>query len=344
MSSEEEPPRGFRLTKWQRRGVVTLLIALAVLRFFFPGLPIDPTLLALLGTALVVWKFDIESIEFGGLKARGLLREFEESEAKIKALPPAETVSIPDVPEGPTSTDVAPDWLTRAAAAATDLHVPSASVERILWAAEHIRIELTVLAGNSGQLGDRGTPWHAMGAAPLAGLLVESNVLPDEVAKPIPRFLDVRNQVAHGRRLSPAVLDSVADAGLSLVTALRAIPREWVRVVTGGIRIWADRTKTSTISTGVLLVQVDQHGKLLHRAVYPSGEFYPQGGFVTWEWDMSRSAPEEGWYEDPADGEMKMAWGKSTYFAGRAYPDEWGLMYRFPRPDVGLEDTEASEL
>lgn len=333
---EAQSTSGLRLTARERRAIAVGLLVMAVLRFLFPGLPIDGTLMVLLGAAIVVWKFDIESIEIGGLKARALAKEFEASEARIKALPPVTTVAVPEapVPDRPQTPQPAARITTRA----TDLEVPAEPVEQVLWAAEHARIELIVLAGNSGWLNDRATAWSAFRSPALARQLVDLDVIPPEIAEAIPSFMSIRNQVAHARSLPLAVVESAADVGLSIVQSLRAIPREWVRVVSSGVRIWADRTKTLTTSMGVHLVKLGPDGAPLHRAVYPCGDYYPVGAFVTWEWDMSRMADTEGWYEDPYSGSIQLAWSGSAFFAGRAYPETWGLVHRLPTPGAGLPD------
>jgi hypothetical protein len=326
------------LGPWERRAVIALLLVLAGLRFVFPGLPIDTTLIGLLGLSFVVWKLDIESLQFLGVTGKRRARELDQVSSDIDALPPATKVETPEEPEALRVESNEVDWQARASAAALDLDVPTEPRSRILWAAEQIRIELTILAGNSGNLPTPPVPWASLNPRRLAEILVAQNQLPEAIANGIRPFVDIRNRVAHGRSVASELLESADAAGVSLVTALREIPREWVRVVRSGVPIYSDRAGSLRHSTGIEIVKLDNDGTVLHRAVYPSSTFVRPGAFVTWAWDRSQVSTEEGWYHDPKSGEPKLAWSRSAAFAGIPYPDQWGLMYRFPRPDVGVEE------
>ena len=63
------------LTERARAGIVVLLVFLAVVHVLVPSLAIDTTFLGLLALAAIVALFDIERIEWLGIKARRIRRE-----------------------------------------------------------------------------------------------------------------------------------------------------------------------------------------------------------------------------------------------------------------------------
>ena len=69
--------------------------------------------------------------------------------------------------------------------------------------------------------------------------------------------------------------------------------------------------------------------------VRPRSKEYALGRFVSWEWDMERTF-EEAWYEDSTKSLPKLAFSSSATFAGREYPEQWGIQWRLRSPEAGL--------
>jgi hypothetical protein len=135
------------------------------------------------------------------------------------------------------------------------------------------------------------------------------------------------------------VVDPAGDLAMDVVQALRAIPREYIRVRHAHISLFRDRSLTTPYQQthGVMLAQLTQEGRVTTVNVYPREAEYAAGRFVSWEWQQQRAFRDEAWYADPKTQEPKLAWSQAATFDGREYPQQWGLEYRLPRPDVGLE-------
>lgn len=322
------------------RGVVAVvLIALAVAHVLWPELKIDAVFLGLLGAALGVLFFDIESFEWHGITARRLQKEIQETEKAVQAvqLPtePPKRIEPPKPGEPSLPTLGYQGTVHREP---VDLMPPVERLERLLWAVEQIRIELIVLAGNGGVLREPLT-WDRYTAPSLIRTFAEHNALPPSLGQSILKTLDVRNRVVHaGRRIDPDLIASAADLALDVLNKLRSIKREYHRIREPDVMVYKDQSLSVLHDTrGVMLVQLDASGKVLHLAVYPRLINYIKGRFVSWEWNSERAFRSEGWYHDPASNQAKVAWSQSATFVGREYPQQWGIEYSFPRPGVGLE-------
>jgi len=210
--------------------------------------------------------------------------------------------------------------------------------ERLLWAAEQIRVELIVLAGNGGYLRDR-RPWTGYHSMLVAGLLTTNQVISPELFGPLGTVVTARNDFAHGQLRTSRLVESSATLALEVLTKLREIKRNYIRVRLGDVDLYTDQLLTTVVqeTRGVMLVELDGEGAILNTHVFPRGEAYARGFFVSWEWNGARTFHQEAWYADPKTGRAKMAWSSAATFIGRQYPRQWELEYRFPRPDVGLE-------
>jgi hypothetical protein len=203
---------------------------------------------------------------------------------------------------------------------------------------ESIANELVILAGNSGQSEaiPRSFP-RAPDIAAFGAYLVTRKIVPEELLGPIQTVATARNAMVHGK-VAREQLDSVNELGTKIFVRLKQIERYWYRVRVSHVGLFKDLSLTTPFGThGVMIVTLNNEGDA-HKAtrVFPRYDEYKTGRFVTWEWNMDRVFKEEAWYRDPETKKPTTAFSSSATFAGREYPDQWGLEYRFPRPDVGL--------
>ena len=307
------------LPTWVRSSVTAGVGGLAVAHLIWPRLAIDGVFLGLLGFAALVWFFDFKSIEWLGVHAQR--REIQRRERALLKAPPPKPV---ETPEPPTLVTVH----TRPA----DLNPPTNPRDQFLWAAEHIRIELVVLVSTAGRL-NRVAPWSEYTISELVGIAQQTQLVPRE-------HLSAAVAVAQMRKFAVMnqLVDQASELAFSTVQALRSIPRTYNRVRRSHISLFRDRSLSSpfTQTHGIMVVQVKEDGELAQASVYPKEAEYTDGRFLTWEWNMERAFREEAWYADPETREPKLAWSQAATFAGREYPEQWGLEYRLPRPDLGL--------
>jgi len=333
-------------------------VAVAVLRIFWDA-PVDALSLGLLGAAVLLVFFRIHRIEVGGITAsveRRLVkagRQVESAEVSAESVkpPPAPVVVQP----GTGTLEVeghAPEVVVEAQEAGGrpsqgyggivhrepfDLMPPTNPTERLFWSSEKIRIELMVLAGNSGRL-PRRAGWHEYGVEELARHLGAKGVIPPALVEVTSVVRDARTEVARGT-LRGSALTTADTLALDLLQKLRAVKRQYVRVRDPDVMLYRDQS-LSTIyqETGsVMLVTLDERGRVLHTSVFPRLMQYIKGRFVSWEWNMERVFDDEAWYRDPASGQAKLAFSEAATFVGREYPEQWGLEYNLPRWDAGLD-------
>lgn len=326
-------------TKAVKITVAVTCVALAGVHFAWPALPIDATFLSLLAVAIVVLAFDVESVDALGIHAR--MKRLAKAEEVVAAVsPPAEPI-VPPPP--PAIVAEARETIVVNHEAQAELHPvaltpPVDPGERLLWAAEQIRVELIVLAGNGGYLKDR-RPWHEYHALLVGGLLTTKKVIPGELFGPLGNVVTARNDLVHGQLRTSRLVESASALALEVLTKLREIKRNYIRVREGLVDVYKDQLLTTLVeeTSGVMLVELDDQGKALRTSVYPRGDAYARRSFVSWEWNQNRDFRHEAWYRDPETKNGKLAWSSSATFTGRQYPPQWELEYRFLRPDVGLE-------
>ena len=341
-SDAESRPSGsgavLRLSKPLKVMVAVACLGLAVTHFVSPGLPIDATTLGLLALAGVLLVVDIEAIDVLGIK--GKTRRLEAARKAVDAAPlPAQAVapSPPTVPPEGAKTVAATDSAGGFERDEADqLTPPIDPAERLLWGMEQVRIELIVLAGNGGYLKDNRS-WHEYHVLLVAGLLSAKKVIPEQLIQPIATLVSARNDLVHGQ-LTGRLIESATALAMDVLAKLRAIGRNYIRVVQGDLDLYEDQALTTVMqeARGVMLVTLDVRGTILHRQVFPRGEAFARGFFTSWKWDLSRVLRREAWYRDPVSKRAKLAWSSSATFVGRHYPPQWGLEFRFASPDVGL--------
>ena len=81
-----------------RGALVVVLVLLAVAHLVFPDLAIDPTFLGLLALAAIIAFFDIESVEWLGIRARRVRRELRQATVALDAAPRANEIARPTEP------------------------------------------------------------------------------------------------------------------------------------------------------------------------------------------------------------------------------------------------------
>ena len=209
-----------------------------------------------------------------------------------------------------------------------DLLPPVERIARILWGAEQIRIELVVLTGTSGFLSGMGN-WSHYRVQDLVPKLISRGIMPAEFKKAIRDVIDVRNAVAHGERVASPVLESIDELAMTVLARLREVPRSYHRVGEAEVALFLDQSLSMVHpSVGVLIEERDRDGELRGRHVYPTRAKYTQGRFVTWAWDMSHVSDQEAWYLDTQTNEPTVAFSEAAAYAGREFPEQWGLEHR----------------
>jgi hypothetical protein len=324
------------LKPWVRRSAVAVGVAIAGTHVVWPTLAIDGVFLGALAFAGFVALFDVDSIEWQGIKARR--REIARAKAALHDAPPPTIAAIPDpapVPQKP-STDPSQAhiqaWSSTIHSKPTDLMPPTNRFGRLVWGAEQIRIELIILAGNSGRL-ERVAPWSDYEQNELIEYLRPANLLSPQLINAVVTVFNMRNLALHTQ-----VVDPASDLAMDVLQNLRSIHRYYSRIREVDVIVFRDQSLTTLHEfRGVMVVQIDEAGKVQPPNVYPRNSEYVRGRFVTWSWDMRRATDHEAWYRDSSTGEVKLAWSSAATFAGREYPEQWGLQYRLPRPDLGVD-------
>jgi hypothetical protein len=330
------------LKPWVRWVATVLLVVLAAAHLVWPRVAIDAVFLGLLAFAAFISLFDVESIEWQGVKAKR--REIARAQAALDDAPAVTGEGVPSPAPPPSQEAVATSEPNTAYTAGTvhstptNLDVPTNKFERLFWATEQIRIELIVLTGSSGRL-ERVAQWGDYGVPELIEYLRPANLLSPQLINAIITVVRMRNTAMHTQ-----VADPASDLAVDVLQNLRSIHRYYTRVRDPDVLVYRDQSFTTLHAfRAVMVVQVDEVGKVQDPAVFPRKTEYVKGRFVTWSWDMQRVSDGEAWYKDPSTGRPKLAWGQAATFAGQEYPEQWGLKYRLPRPDLGLDSTTADD-
>lgn len=332
------------LSSRERGGIAALLVLLAVVHAIFPDLAIDAVFLGLLAFAAIVYWFDIDRIEWQGVRARR--REIEQASIAIEATSITGALVAPPPPPNielstggrPISTEGELTGSVERSAYSVGLEAlepPIGALERLLWGYEQIRTELALIAGNAGWLPER-KDWGAYSTFELANAIRRQNVLPDELSSAIRTVTRARNDAVHWHG-GPPVIEPASNLALEVLAKIRQIRREYIRVRHQDLSLFADEKLTDELSVrGVMLVQLDQNANILLTHVFPRELSYEQGRFVSWEWNLDRWVRQQTWYRDPESGQPRSAFSSSAVFIGREYPERWLVKYRLPDPEAGL--------
>lgn len=331
MTDEDKPPV-LRLSPLLRGVLAFLSVGLAGVHFFFPTLPVDGILLGLLGFAGFVMFFDVQSFQLGGITAA---RRLENAQRALDSAAPPEPALLPPPPTPATGAAAREQRPSEPTSIQTE--APLEPLERFLWAVEQIRIELTILAGNYGRLPER-TSHTALHVGLLLKLLAPTKALTPELAQAIRLLWQTRSEIAHGASTRGRLTQAADSLALDVLNTLRSIPRDYTRIREPEIELFRDEALTQPHdATGVMLAKIDASGKVSSINVYPKRREYSLGQFVTWEWDLDAVFREPAWYKDPDTEKVHEAFSQSATFTGRPYPPDWGLEYKIPDPDAGLQ-------
>jgi hypothetical protein len=150
--------------------------------------------------------------------------------------------------------------------------------------------------------------------------LVRVAGLPRETLEAMTEFTRIRNRIVHGQ---PDVSDQeilrAIDIGLTLLRAVRSLPRERHVVAHPGAKVFSDASGTEERSdVWAVLLDVDRSdGSGTERRVYPTTlRKYRVGEQVSFDWNMDQTWG-ESWYRDPSSGELLYAWRTSAEFVGK---------------------------
>lgn len=345
-----EPPKDneplLNLSPLVRELVAMVLVVLAAVHLAWPHSGMDLEFIGLLGFAVLILFLDIESVEWLGIRARR--RQIAQAVAAVRASEAPAGVVSPATPPVPDEADLA-----RSRASTThptgfkysatiirrskehDPLPPHDPAERLLWAHEQIRIEMLIIAGNAGRL-PRRADWSSYLPGELIGPVRDTGLLAPELALGVREVVRSRNDAVHAKA-SQALVEPGGYLALEVLSKLRSIKRNYIRVRSPDVPLYADKNlREQRPQKGVILAQVDTDGRLLNVDAFPRLLDYAAGRFVSWEWDRDYAVEGQTWYQDPGTTQVVSAFSKSLSFTGREYPEEWRLDLRLPNPDAGL--------
>lgn len=143
--------------------------------------------------------------------------------------------------------------------------------------------------------------------------------LPGHIPSSLKLFWEVRNRLVHGRQADDEEVLRAIDSGITILKALRAIPRETNYVYHPGVDIYRDPDCKIpwTYGKGVILETETPGRTRRFLRIFPTMKtHFQKGERVGWEWD-SDTVWSDAWYKDPESGEIKLAWNSSSEFVGR---------------------------
>lgn len=270
-----------KLRPWVRWSAATVGVGVAVAHVIWPALAIDGVFLGALAFAAFISFFDIESIEWQGVKARR--REIARAKAALAGAPPQNAAAIPEpapVPQwplvsGPETNVLYSAWSSTIHSQPTDLNPPTEPFARLVWGAEQVRIELIILAGNSGRL-QRVAPWSEYQPNELIEYLRPANLLSQQLINAIRTVFRMRNAALHTQ-----VIDPASDLAMDVLQNLRSIYRAYTRVREPDVILFRDQSLTTLHDfRGVMVVQVDEAGKAQPPGVYPKTSNTSKAGLL----------------------------------------------------------------
>jgi hypothetical protein len=317
----------FRLSKAVRAAIAILCAGLAAIHIFRPDkLPLDATSLGLIAAVIVFLFFDVKKVGWGPIQA-AIADELTEADEQARRVPqtqaPAPELPKISPPDQTPPQTVILDTSTIVAGMPVETlkalgRLTQSSEDHLLDATEQIRVELLILAGNSGNLPDS-RPWTGYDPNFLTSYLTLKDVLPAALIGPTIRALDAREDLIRGK-LGSRVIALAARLSVDVLKKLREIKRNYVRVRETDVDLFDDQSMTSKFQNaiGIMLVTLNDSGQVVQPAqVFPRGEVAARGAFVSWEWDLSKVIRKTAWYPDPITKRPKVAWSESATFVGR---------------------------
>ena len=143
--------------------------------------------------------------------------------------------------------------------------------------------------------------------------------LPGHVPSSLKFFSEARNKLIHGGEASPEDILRAIDSGITILRALRAIPKEVNVVYHPGVDIFIDPLCKTLITNakGIILETESPGGITKSFRIFPTTRaHFQKGKRVAWEWSFELTWGPT-WYKDPNTHEIKKAWDSSTEFIGR---------------------------
>jgi hypothetical protein len=190
---------------------------------------------------------------------------------------------------------------------------PQAALIRL---AAEIETEAIRILASVGRLGGRANV-PIMEA--LRELEVQYGGLPSSVIPAMKLFSDVRNRIVHGGGATNDQNLQAIDSGITILRALRAIPREVNVVKHPSVPIYRDREcqRPYTDAHGVVLEKQSPGGTRQTTVIFPTTKtHFFKGKAVAWEWDLGLTFG-PAWYREPETQEIKQGWASSAEFIGR---------------------------
>lgn len=166
---------------------------------------------------------------------------------------------------------------------------------------------------------------HLRGGKPvsyrdMADYLGKNSAVSDNLRKSLDLFWDVRNKIVHGQTdVSKSDLIRTIDIGLTVLSAIKAIPHEKNVVAHPGVDMFADQEGQKIVedAKALILETTALGGANKFMRVFPTTkQHYQKGMTVSWEWNMSRTWG-SCYYRDPWTNEIKKGWDSSAEFVGR---------------------------
>jgi hypothetical protein len=282
--------------------------------------------LATLITALAAWKWPAV-VALGLLLFRrdvsaaiarlrkGKLPQFEFELDKLEEKAATAAAESRELPPGPETKALPPASEPSTISREVLLQAVQSPKTALMLLAINIERELRELLAATG--------WHRMQryTSLPAGIerLAAETPLPESLKEAVQQFWPIRNRLVHGHAVEEDEILRAIDAGLLILTSIRAIPHEVNVVYHPGADVFED-AKGERRADGVraLILETtspDRAAKTLR--VYPTTRTdYVKGKRVAWEW-TSRNRYGESWYRDPDSGELKYGWTSSLEFVGR---------------------------
>jgi hypothetical protein len=144
--------------------------------------------------------------------------------------------------------------------------------------------------------------------------------LPAYVISSLDLFRKVRNKIVHGGNAENEEILQAIDSGVTILNALKSIPRETNYVYAANVPVFRDNACTVPWEaiTGVLLQSETPGGMKKFFRIFPTTrKHFIKGKRVAWEWNTGSKYFGPAWYHDPDSGEIKSAWSSSIEFIGR---------------------------
>lgn len=186
----------------------------------------------------------------------------------------------------------------------------------LMLLAQTIEKEMKRLLAVTGHLGGR----RSVSYRDMAEYLGRNSTVSDNLRKSLDLFGDVRNKIVHGHdSVDKENLIRTIDIGLTILSAIKAIPHEKNIVAHPGADMFADQEGHQPIEgvkALILETMAPEVSNKLTRVFPTTKTHYRQGMTVSWEWNMDKIW-DRCYYRDPWTSEIKKGWDSSAEFVGR---------------------------